>query len=440
MTPTPPDRNPWPSRLLRLTVTLAMLGAALWAGLRLWDHYQLAPWTRDGRVRASIVQIAPDVSGLVTAVPIQDNQRVAAGALLFEIDRARFALALRQADAALDAQRAALAQLQRESARNIELGNLISQELIEQSRAKVEQSKAAVSQAVVAQEVARLNLERAQVRAPTDGLVTNLDLRTGSYAMAGRPSLALVDPHSFYVEGYFEETKLPRIHVGDRVRVSSMAGTELMGTVDSLAAGIADRDRSTGSNLLPSVNPTFNWVRLAQRVPVRVRLDPRPTDAPLVAGETVTVQVLDGRAIQSACHRRPARPGRRAPQRARPGAADDGPLQRLSAGTGAARHAADHGLRFACAHGVGAARRLRDGRARLRAAATGGGQPGRGRCRLRAGGRVTLLERTVARALVAALSRPGARCPGAARPRAQHRPARGVGQPRARAGDRGSGR
>ncbi len=294
------ERYRWPLRLLRLAVTLAMLAAAIWAGLRLWDHYELAPWTRDGRVRANIVQIAPDVSGLVTAVPIQDNQRVAAGALLFEIDHARFALALRQADAALDAQRAALAQLQRESARNTELGNLISQELVEQSRAKVEQSKAAVSQALVMQDTARLNLERAQVRAPTDGLVTNLDLRSGSYATAGRPALALVDPGSFYVEGYFEETKLPRIHVGDRVRVSSMGGTELMGTVDSLAAGIADRDRSTGANLLPSVNPTFNWVRLAQRVPVRVRLDPLPADVSLVAGETVTVQVLDNRAAQGA--------------------------------------------------------------------------------------------------------------------------------------------
>jgi len=122
--------------------------------------------------------------------------------------------------------------------------------------------------------------------------VTNLDMRSGSYAQAGRAALALVDARSFYVEGYFEETKLPRIHVGDRVRVTPMGGARLEGTVESIAAGIADRDRSTGSNLLPSVNPTFNWVRLAQRIPVRVRLDPLQAGTRLVAGETVTVQVV----------------------------------------------------------------------------------------------------------------------------------------------------
>ncbi len=141
---------------------------------------------------------------------------------------------------------------------------------------------------------ARLNLQRAQVRAPADGLVTNLDLRQGSYAAAGRPVLALVDAQSFYVEGYFEETKLPRIHLGDRVRVTPMGGGAVLeGAVDSVAAGIADRDRSTSANLLPSVNPTFNWVRLAQRIPVRVKLDPLPEGARLVAGQTVTVQVLE---------------------------------------------------------------------------------------------------------------------------------------------------
>ena len=282
----------WPMRLARLLVTLAVVAAAVGAGLRLWDHYELEPWTRDGRVRANVVQIAPDVSGLVTAVPVQDNQPVAAGALLFEVDRARYSLAQRQAESALVAAKVALAQAQRENARNVDLGNLISQELREQTATRVEAAQASVAQAAVALDAARLNLERAQVRAPTAGLVTNLDMRTGSYAQAGRAALALVDAKSFYVEGYFEETKLPRIHVGDRVRVTPMGGTPLEGSVDSIAAGIADRDRSTGTNLLPSVNPTFNWVRLAQRIPVRVKLDPLAGGTRLVAGETVTVQVV----------------------------------------------------------------------------------------------------------------------------------------------------
>ena len=283
----------WSAQLWRVLVTLGVVIAALWAGWQLWDHYELAPWTRDGRVRANVVQIAPDVSGIVTALPIRDNQHVAAGTLLFEVDKARYALALRQAEAALEAERVALAQAQRESARNAELGSLVSQEVREQAHARVAQAAAAVAQGVVAVDAAKLNLERAQVHAPTDGQITNLDMRAGSYAVAGKSALALVDSKSIYVEGYFEETKLPRIHIGDRVRVTPMGGAPLFGTIESVVAGIADHDRSTSPNLLPSVNPTFNWVRLAQRIPVRVRLDALPSGTQLIAGQTVTVHVLE---------------------------------------------------------------------------------------------------------------------------------------------------
>ncbi|QNK69269.1 HlyD family secretion protein [Variovorax sp. PAMC26660] len=300
----------WASRsahpIVRLFVTLLIVAAACWAGWQLWDHYELAPWTRNGRVRANVVQVAPDVSGMVANVAVQDNQSVAAGALLFSVDRARFELAEQQAEAAVATQviavgnqRVTLAQAQRESTRNASLGDLISQEAREQSRLRADQAKgalqsaeAALRQAQVALDTARLNLQRTAVRAPTSGLVTNLDLRQGAYASAGHPVMALVDAGSLYVEGYFEENKLARIHLGDRVRVTPMDADALEGTVESIAAGIADRDRSTGANLLPSVNPTFNWVRLAQRVPVRVKLDPMPTGTRLVAGQTVTVQVL----------------------------------------------------------------------------------------------------------------------------------------------------
>ncbi len=273
-------------------ITLAVTAAAIGAALQLWDHYELAPWTRDGRVRANVVQIAPDVSGLVTAVPVHDNQRVRAGQLLFEVDQARFELALRQAEASLASQKTALAQARREDARNAGLGNLISQEAREQTRTKVEQARAAQAQAQVSLDTARLNLQRAKVLAPSDAIVTNLDLRKGSYASAGHPAMALVDADSFYVEGYFEETKLARIHIGDPVKVTPMgAASALTGTVESVVAGIADRDRVTSANLLPTVNPTFNWVRLAQRVPVRVKLDPTPAGVTLVAGQTVTVEI-----------------------------------------------------------------------------------------------------------------------------------------------------
>jgi multidrug resistance efflux pump len=290
--------NTWAAngRLLQATralVTLAAVAAATWAVLRLWDHYELAPWTRDGRVRANVVQIAPDVSGLVSEVPVHDNQPVRAGDTLFAVDRARYELAVRQAEAAVATQRIALAQAMREDRRSAGLGSLISAEAREQAATHVEQARAAVAQAEVALASARLNLERARVKAPVAGVVTNLDLRAGGYASAGRPVLALVDTQSLYVEGYFEETKLPRIRVGDRAQVRTMgSSTVIGGTVESIAAGIADRDRSTGADLLPNVNPTFNWVRLAQRVPVRVRLDALPEGMRLVSGQTVTVEVV----------------------------------------------------------------------------------------------------------------------------------------------------
>jgi RND family efflux transporter MFP subunit len=305
--------HPAPS-LLRMLLTALVAAAACWAGLQLWDHYELAPWTRNGRVRADVVQVAPDVSGMVAVVAVRDNQPVVAGELLFSIDEARFALALQQAEAAVAAQRivignqqVALAQAQRERRRNDELEGLVAQEVREQSRLRVEQARGALlaaetalRQAQVALDVARLNLQRAEVRAPAAGRVTNLDLRQGAYATAGHPALALVADGSIYVEGYFEENKLSRIRLGDRVRVTPMDAPSLEGEVDSIAAGIGDRDRSTGANLLSSVNPTFNWVRLAQRVPVRVKLDPLPANARLVVGQTVSVEVMEARAASTA--------------------------------------------------------------------------------------------------------------------------------------------
>ena len=280
-------------QLARVLLTLGMVALAAWAALRLWDHYELAPWTRDGRVRANVVQVAPDVSGLVHAVQVQDNQAVKAGQVLFEIDPARFSLAVQQARAGVQSAQATLAQARREDARNDSLSDLVPREAREQTRARVEAAAAALARAEVDLRTAELNLQRATVRAPVDGWVTNLDLRTGAYAAAGRGAMAIVDRGSFYVEGYFEETKLARIHPGDAVRVTPMGSrVALSGTVQSIAAGIADRDRSTGANLLPSVSPTFNWVRLAQRVPVRVQLDAQPDATGLVAGQTVLVEVV----------------------------------------------------------------------------------------------------------------------------------------------------
>ena len=276
----------------RVLLTLVAVGAAAVAGAGLWQRYEVQPWTRDGRIKANVIQVAPDVTGQVTRMLVRDNQQVAMGETLFEIDPARFELALRQAEASLQAQRTALDQAENEARRNRQLGNLVSQEIREQGQARVNQLRAALDQALVARDVARLNLDRTRVAASSDGIVTNLDLQAGAYVSAGHPVLALVDRNSFYAEGYFEETKLPGISLGDPVSVSLM-GTrqQLNGHVDSFAQGIADRDRNTSGNLLPNVNPTFNWVRLAQRIPVRVALDRVPEGVRLVSGQTVTVEV-----------------------------------------------------------------------------------------------------------------------------------------------------
>jgi RND family efflux transporter MFP subunit len=277
----------------RVLVTLLAAAGAIYVGAQLWQHYEVEPWTRDGRLKAYVVQVAPDVTGQVTRVYVHDNQQVTAGEPLFDLDRARFELALRQSEAQVTAAQAALGQTARENRRNTELDDLVSTETREQGQTRADQARAALAQAIVNRDTARLNLERTRITASVNGTVTNLDLRAGSYATAARPVMALVDSSSFYVEGYFEETKLPGIALGDRVDITLM-GTRapIHGRVESFASGIADRDRSMGANMLPNVNPTFNWVRLAQRIPVRIALDPVPASVRLVAGLTATVKVL----------------------------------------------------------------------------------------------------------------------------------------------------
>ena len=282
------------SRIARVAATLLIAGAGAAAAVSLWHHYRDEPWTRDGRVRTEIVLVAPDVSGVVERLQVKDNQLVHRNDVLFVIDQERYKLALAQAEATLNGIRAQIAQAKREEKRNVDLGSLVPQELREQGDSKVEQLSASLAQALAARDAARLNLARTVVRASVDGWVTNLDLRPGAYATAGKSALALVDQHSLHVLGYFEETKVGRIHVGAPVRVRLMGDTQILrGHVESIAAGIEDRERTPSSNLLANVNPTFNWVRLAQRIPVRVELDGVPADSRLIMGRTATVEVLE---------------------------------------------------------------------------------------------------------------------------------------------------
>jgi multidrug resistance efflux pump len=282
-------------QIRRFGLTALAVAVACFIGVRLWAYYMDAPWTRDGHVRADVVQVAPDVSGFVTDVLVHDNQRVQRGDIIFRIDRARFALALRQADAIVAGKRASLDEAELDLKRYRALTTeAVSQQKQEQVLSTQQQAQAAYDQAVADRDVAQLNLDRSEVRASVNGIITNMDLRPGAYVTSGKGVMALVDSDTLRVEGYFEETKLSRIHVGDPVRVRLMGDARpLSGRVESIAAGIEDRDRGQGTSLLANVNPTFNWVRLAQRVPVRVTLDQIPDPTRLVAGRSATVEVID---------------------------------------------------------------------------------------------------------------------------------------------------
>ncbi|HEU4698774.1 MAG TPA: efflux RND transporter periplasmic adaptor subunit [Gemmatimonadales bacterium] len=290
------DRNPIKSLLTRSyrgLLTLALVAAAVFVGRRIWVHYEVEPRTRDGKVRVDVVAVAADVAGRVTAVPVHDNQAVRRGEVLFVVDSTRYALAVQQAAAARATARAARDQARIEARRTGALADVLAQQVWQQAATQARQAEAAYAQAEANLALARLNLERAVVTAPVDGIVTNLTLRPGAYVAVGAPVLALVDRHSVYVAGYFEETKLRRIHVGDLAEVRLMGEARVLrGHVESVALAVEDRERTTGTQLLPNVNPAFPWVRLAQRVPVRIALDELPDDVTLVAGRSASIDIL----------------------------------------------------------------------------------------------------------------------------------------------------
>lgn len=279
------------AKIFRYFLTLLLLAAALWMGHAAWDHYMASAWTRDGRIKADVVNISADVAGTVSTVLVHDNQLVHQGDILFTVDPARYHYALTQAQALLAAQQVERGRRNKEASRRAALDSaIISAESRETASFAADTASAQYQAALAARALAELNLERTVVRAPVTGYVTNLNVHPGDFAAVGAAKLALIDAASFYVVGYFEETKLPLLKAGDAVEIQMMSGAAaLHGHIASIAHGITDRDASTGRELLADVNPTFNWVRLAQRVPVRIALDPLPAGTELVAGTTCTV-------------------------------------------------------------------------------------------------------------------------------------------------------
>jgi len=275
-----------------LIATLLVLAAAVFIGRQLWVDYMTTPWTRDGRVRADIINVAADVPGYVLDVPVRDNQRVRKGDLLIQIDPAHYQVAVDQARALVASRKATWQMRQVNARRRADLDNLvISQENRDDARDIAGAALADYQQAQAQLAAAELNLARTRILATVDGYVTNLNVHRGDYARTGEAVMAVVDEQSFWVYGFFEETKLPHVKVGDTAELQMMSGERLQGHVESIARGIYDRDNPQSRELVADVNPTFNWVRLAQRVPVRIHIDRVPEGYLLAAGTTCTVVV-----------------------------------------------------------------------------------------------------------------------------------------------------
>lgn len=277
----------------RYALTLCAVAAATLLAFMMWKHYAQSPWTRDGRVRADVVQIAPDVSGPVIRVAVRDNQWVNRGDVLYAIDPHWLTLAVASAQAEVESRRHEMVMRQDAARRRAQIKAAISSEDLQQTGSAANVAVANYHGALAALELAELNLSHATVRAPVSGYITHLRLRPGDYATAGETKVAIVDAHSFWVVGYFEETKLRHIRVGDTAHIVLMGYEPVIaGHVESIGHGIGDNNDETGGLGLPDVEPTFSWVRLAQRVPVRIHIDALPKGIELVAGLSASVEVV----------------------------------------------------------------------------------------------------------------------------------------------------
>jgi multidrug resistance efflux pump len=286
----PPRRR---RRVVSLLVAAAAVALAAWLGGAAWNVYMGAPWTRDGTVRAYVVTMAPEVAGRIVQLPVADNQFVHKDDLLVQIDPTDYKIAVSLAQAAVDQAQANAANVQREAQRRQELTALAVTTEEKQTYA----SNAAVAQAQYQQAVARLdqarvNLQRTEIRSPVDGWVTNLLAQQGDFATTGQNLLALTDANSFWVDGYFEETSLGPIRVGDPAEVKLMGYPQIVrGHVQSITRAINVANAQPNGQGVATVNPIFTWVRLAQRIPVRIQIDKVPDGLVLVAGMTATVQI-----------------------------------------------------------------------------------------------------------------------------------------------------
>jgi multidrug resistance efflux pump len=280
-------------RVLPILITLGTVMLAALLGWAAWQTYMVAPWTRDGTVRAYVVTMAPEVAGRIVELPVADNQFVHKGDLLMVIDPTDFTIAVSLGEAAVEQARATAQNAMAESQRRQKLSDIATSEEIKETYAsRALAAQAALQQAVANLDQAKVNLKRTRVLSPVNGYVTNLLAQAGNYANVGRITISLVDADSFWVDGYFEETNLRSIHEGDRATIKLMGHAEVVGGhVSSIARGINVANAQPDQAGLASVNPIFTWVRLAQRVPVRIKIDQVPDGIRLVQGMTATVEL-----------------------------------------------------------------------------------------------------------------------------------------------------
>jgi multidrug resistance efflux pump len=283
--------------LLRKVATATLAVAAVLVALVTWDHYNAGPWTRDGRVRVHVASVAPQISGQIKELRIADNQFVHKGDILYVIDPFDFDVALGANKATLQQRMADLNVKQLQSERRNRLSDLsasVEQKQVYEGSAL--QAKAAVDLAREQVRQAEINLQRTEVRSPVHGIVTNLLLREGDYARQGATNVSIIDADSYWVDGYFEETKLARLCVGDRAEARLMGySAPIIGHIATVTRGISVSNAAASTQGLPNVDPVYTWVRLAQRVPVRIAIDQVPPGVPLVSGLTATVTIRDGK-------------------------------------------------------------------------------------------------------------------------------------------------
>jgi RND family efflux transporter MFP subunit len=283
-------------KVFRLAATAVILGIAGLAAAVVWQFYVTAPWTRDGRVRVQVANIAPQVSGSIVALKVEDNQEVKVGDVLYVIDPFDFEVSVASAEAEVKNREADLQVKQAQAARRAALSTVsTSVEEKQQYAGTAKIAEAALDSAKAQLAQARKNLERTQVRSTVNGRVTNLLLRVGDFAATGTANVRVIDTDSFWIDGYFEETKMANIRVGASAEMALMGyATPLHGTVESVTLGISTANAAPSTQGLPNVDPVYTWVRLAQRVPVRIRIGRVPPEVRLVAGMTATVVIEDG--------------------------------------------------------------------------------------------------------------------------------------------------